>query len=87
MIVFFPSTPALSLSFAVANLSFGRFFVLVKMQEIYNKSKCQHIGEWKSNYTRDKTMQIHTHIVFHSQLAPHKNITAFSFRKQSLYYT
>lgn len=50
------------------------------MQEIYNKNKCQHIGKWKSNYT-DKTMQIRTHIVFHSQLASHKNITVFRFRK------
>lgn len=50
------------------------------MQEIYNKNKCQHIGKWKSNYT-DKTMQIRTHIVFHSQLASHKNITVFRFRE------
>lgn len=57
-------------------------FVQRKMQEIYNKNKCQHIGEWKSNYM-DKTMQIRTHIVFHSQLASHKNITVFHLENKA----
>lgn len=60
------------------------FIVLLfdEMQEIYNKNKCQHIGEWKSNYM-DKTMQIRTHIVFHSQLASHKNITVFRLENKA----